>query len=189
MSRMRQDITNTGRRFALLAVVLSALVGCTSTPKPVAPPVDLPLQDPPPGRAIVYLLRAPYDDLAIDVSVGTRTLAKLPASTYTAVVLPPGKYTLITRVDTMLWPSRVAAPPFHLELQADERRFVSLSGHTAKQLGLSGMIFVPGAGMVPLLSSDTGTAPGTRAWKEVSEIDAQGLMSIARVVLPPAESL
>ena len=82
----------------------------------------------------------------------------------------------------------VAAPPFHLEVQADERRFVSLSGHTAKQLGLSGMILVPGAGMVPLLSSDTGTAPGTHAWKEVSEIDAQGLMSIARVVLPPAES-
>jgi hypothetical protein len=162
------------RRALLLALSLFA-AACATEPRPYVAPVDKPLQDPLPGQAIVYLLRAPHDSLRVQVSSAEQRLAVLAQSTYTAVSLQPGRHLLRTHA-WLLAAGAEVAPPLELDVQPNTRRFFNLSGATVR--------FVYG---VPLPQVDT--APGSRSWKEVSELDAQGLMSITRVTLPDQGAL
>jgi hypothetical protein len=148
--------------------------GCASRefrPLEFSPPVRL--QDPLPGQAIVYLLRVPHDPAPLDVSIDGRRVASLPPSTYTVATLAPGEHTL-----SAARPGEEAKPPASLlTVAAGERRFIytSVPSNTQTTLGF--------AGALPLFGRSQQPA-GARAWIECSELDAQGLMSTARLVLP-----
>lgn len=169
------------RRLLLAAVVLCA--GCASD-EPYELPRDVQLQDPLPGKGIVYLLRAPHDSAAVQVSVDGRPVATLPSSTYTLISLAPGRYSLTTASAS---DRAQLAPPFLLQVEAGTRRFLNLSGPTRESAKVQGLIPI-GSGVVPLLTPSLAIRDG-RTWKEVTELDAQGLMSIARLVLPDPAAL
>lgn len=170
--------------FAIGWLVCAALMGCATPPKPYEAPQDTPLQDPLPGRAVVYLLRAPYDDLRLEVILSGIRVAVLPPEAYTAIDAAPGIHEIRTRFASRSGAGEEIAPPFQLQLQANERRFLNVSGVTAKTVGVSGFLSLPKGVPVPMPVPMTGTASGTHSWKEVTELDAQGLMSISRFVWP-----
>jgi len=174
---------------ATAAVLLLLTQGCaTPVAKPFVPPVvvDLPLQDPPPGMAVVYLLRSPYDSSSVSVHMQGRNLAVLPPSSYTVVVLQPGQHVLETRVSGPQSDTETVAAPFKITVMAEERRFVNLSGRQSTSSNLS--LFFAGGGLPVPVHAQT-TTYDTRSWKEVTELDAQGLMSIAKMVLPEPGAL
>jgi hypothetical protein len=168
------------RRAAIICSLSVALLACT-TPKNFDPK-DLPplvaLQDPPEGKAIVYLLRAPHDSATLPVFLGGKKVAVLEPSTYTAAVLDPGTCLLAS---SPLGRSE-DAPASTLTVQAGERRFLYVSAPTSKSASLSSM-YLNKVGVIPLVLPVYG-ANGARTWKECSELDAQGFMSIGRPVRP-----
>lgn len=174
------------RRLFIAASSLS-LAACAARefkPLEFAPPV--PLQDAPPGQAIVYLLRAPHDREAIAVFLNERRAAVLPLETYTAVSLWPGRYTILAA------PSGASAAPEGTEaplltVAAGERRFLYTAIPTR---GSVSMFLAPAgaAGAVPLFVPSR-QPTGARYWRECSEQDAQGLLSIAKAVLPDRNAL
>lgn len=174
------------KRLSAIAVCLSLvfLAGC-SAPMPYVAPVDIRLQDPPPGKAVVYLVRAPHDPSRVAVFSAAAKLATLPPESYTAIVLTPGKHLLITRNAAVFGAQSELAPPYEVQVGADERRFLNLSGLTASGPVFTGA-FISG---IPLFLPQQGTKSGTLTWKEVTELDAQGLMSIAKPVLPEEGAL
>jgi len=161
-------------RFVFLILGMMALAGCSMSSKPYSPPIDQTLQQPPPGQAIVYLLRAPYDEIDIEVYVANKKVAKLREGTYTAISLAPGAHEIATKTISTFGIESEAAPPFQIVLKAGERRFFNISGSMARTLGIYGGVPIAGAQV----------KAKSRNWKEVTELDAQGLMSIARLVLP-----
>jgi hypothetical protein len=164
------------RRRSLLALIPPSLVGCAAREFcPLEFPAPVQLQDPLPGQAIVYLLRAPHDAVSLSISVAGRLLAELPPSTYTFASLPPGEHALVAARHGE------AASPSRLTVSAGERRFfyTSVPSETSNTF-----LLVPfGAGVLPLFGR-TRSPSGSRAWCECNEADAQGLISISRLVLP-----
>jgi hypothetical protein len=197
MSEGRKDIRTSDhelprrsmKRTALSLLLIVLLGGCAGSPKPYVAPVDQPLQEPVPGKALIYLLRAPYDDQQLEITLSGRKVAVLPGSSYTAVSMPPGIHVLRTQSSGLFSSGVEAAQPFELDLKANERRFFNVSGVTARTAGLAGVIPLSRGAGAPLLLPQTGTVANTRTWKEVTELDAQGLMSISRLVLPEKDAL
>lgn len=138
---------------------------------------------------MVYLVRAPYDSSRVAVFSETAKLAILPPDSYTAIVLAPGKHLLTTKTAATLSPDVEVAPPYELRVNAEERRFLNLSGLTSGGPVVAGVLPIAGVGVVPLLIQQQGTKSGSLTWKEVTELDAQGLMSIAKPVLPEKGAL
>lgn len=154
------------------------MLGCASgdfKPPTFAP--DIPLQDAPPGKSVVYLIRAPHDRATLPVYVGTRKVAVLPPSTYTVAVLQPGTHRIAASAN-----AGPDAPASALTVSAGERRFLYVSAPTARSFELN-FIGAGRAGIIPL-ALPTQVAAGAHTWKECSELDAQGLMSIGKLVLP-----
>lgn len=170
--------------FALPLLLCALVIGCATVPRPYMAPVDKLLQDPLPGQALIYLLRAPYDDQQLCVTLSGTKVAVLPGASYTAVSAQPGTHVLRTQSSGLLSCGSEAAHPFELSLKVDERIFLNVSGVTAKTVGITGIIPLPGGAGIPLLLPQTSTAAGTRTWKKVTELDAQGLMSISHLVMP-----
>ena len=165
------------------ATALSSLLGACASPefKPLVFPPDVVLQDPPPGTAVVYLLRAPHDRETVTVYFGQQAMATLPPSTYAVVVVAPGAHEIRSSK-----PDPAGEPaPAVLTLGAGERRFLYTSVPTRAGTTVA---FIPGGpiGVIPLLVPGTVRA-GARTWNECSALDAQGLMSTARPVVPARE--
>lgn len=171
-------------RLAPALLLYALLSGCASQLASYEQPKDTPLQDPPPGKAIVYLLRAPHDSAHIAVFIGERKVASLAPERYTAVALSPGQYVLVTRSASAIAGEHLIAPEFRIHVEENQRRFLGISGATTKRPAFAGMV-----GSVPLLIDVQGTASGTRSWKELAEIDAQGFMSISKPSLPERDAL
>lgn len=127
-----------------------------------------------PGQAIAYLLRAPHDENDIEIFAANKKIAVLRESTYTVISLAPGTHVITTRGIAMFSSGAEVAPSFQLTAKSGERRFFNISGTITRTIGIYGGIPIAGTGIVAR----------SRSWKEVSELDAQGLMSISRLVLP-----
>ena len=167
------------RRRSFLLASTTFLFGCASSGfKPLSFPPNVVLQDAPAGMAVVYLIRAPHDRATIPVYFDERKLAVLPALTYTAVVVMPSTFAIASAPGG----GTAEAPASTLTVGAGERRFLYVSAPTNRSLDL---IAVPmgKTGIIPLLLP-TYVAAGARTWKECSELDAQGLMSLGKLVLP-----
>lgn len=167
------------RRILLLATAV--ILGGCATPKNFDPkdlPPVVPLQDAPPGKAIVYLLRAPHDKSTLPVFFDAKKVAVLGPATYTVTVVAPGSYQIASspmgRSESM--------PASSLTVKAGERRFLYVSAPTSRSFNTSFM-FLPNVGVVPLVVPTYGPA-GAKTWKECSELDAQGFISISRPVQP-----
>lgn len=68
-----------------------------------------------------------------------------------------------------------------LTVRSEERRFFYTSVPTKSSIGF-GAVPIAG-GFVPLFTPTTKTI-GARRWTECSELDAQGLLSNSRLILP-----
>jgi hypothetical protein len=176
---MPSDTLQMKRRTSAVFLTLLVLAGCGSTEfKPLVFAPDVNLQDPLPGMAIVYLLRIPYDGATITVFFDSRKMAMMRPESYTAVSVLPGTY----NVRALASDTQSEAVPSVLTVSAGERRFLYASAPTRSSVSIA---FVPigGAGVIPLFTP-TNVAAGLRTWKECSELDAQGLMSNSKPVLP-----
>lgn len=172
-SRSVDDRYMTRRRWSLatLACVFGGCANREFRPLEFSPPVRL--QDPLPGMAIVYLLRVPHDPVPLDILIDGKRIATLPPSTFTVATLAPGEHGL-----RAVKPGDESQPPASLlAVAAGERRFVYSSVPTRTQTTLNLI------GALPLLGRSQQMA-GDRRWTDCSELDAQGLMSTARLVLP-----
>ena len=167
------------RRLALSALSLF-VAGCASSEfKALNFPDPVVLQDAPPDGAVVYLIRAPHDSATLPVYVNDRLVVVLPPASYSLVLLAPGTYDIASSIRG----TSSNAPASSLTLRNGERRFLYSSARTGTSLDLS---LLPGG--IPLALPRTG-AVGARTWRECSEFDAQGLMSIAKVILPEAGAI
>jgi hypothetical protein len=155
--------------------------------KPLEFPEPVKLQDPLPGQAFVYLLRAPHDPPAVSVYVNKAKIAVLPRETYTGVSARPGRYELFATVGEQAPIEPPSYGPTILTLAPGERRFIYTSQPTHSS---SSMFLAPFgvAGVVPLVVASKVPA-GARSWHECGELDAQGLMSISRYVRAQQDEL
>lgn len=170
------------RRHLLVAGISGVLAACAPPPfKPLEFPPPLPLQDPLPGRAMVYLLRTPDDGATVTVFLSGTKVATLPRGTYTALSLKPGSYAITIKSGSPQPESPV------LTVSAGERRFLYTAVPTDSGMSVQ---FMPAgkAGIVPLLVPQR-TRTGARSWRECNESDAQGLLSISKVVHPEIDEL
>jgi len=143
---------------------------------------DVPLQDPLPGKAIIYLLRVPNDDVHLEVLLDGAPVANLPPDKYTVISAAAGAYLLSGTTSKEVLPSTA------LVLKDGERRFFYVSGANANSLGVS-TTFLPLFGALAGLLARTGTVDGSRSWKECVELDARGFMSVSSLVLPKRDAL
>jgi hypothetical protein len=168
------------RRHMVILLGLSA-AGCMTpkefNPKDIPPLVQL--QDAPPGKAVIYLLRAPHDTATLPVYFGARRVANLPPATYTVVLVEPGSHVVASSPSG----SSAGAPGSELTVSAGERRFLYVSAAATGRTATVAPLLGPGAGVVPLVLPSYGST-GARVWKECAELDAQGFMSISRPVAP-----
>ena len=167
----------------VLLTTLLGLGGCAVGQTPYAPPAESPLQAPLPGRALIYLIRIPYDDLPVNVRIAEQLVAVLPATSYTAFDLSPQSHNLTTFVmDSNKIESEVA-PPFLLNLSAGERTLLYLSGSTDQSRGAISIALIGG---FPITTGPMSRRriTGGRVWKQANDLDAQGLLSIATLKLP-----
>jgi hypothetical protein len=172
------------QRRTVLALSAALLSACAAREfKPLEFKPDVVLQDAPPGKAIIYLIRAPHDHGTFPVFFNARLMASLPSSTYTVVVVDPGTYAVASSPNGKAeW-----GPASQLTVQAGERRFLYVSAPSETTFDMK-MTRLGKLGMVPLLLPTT-SAVGAHTWQECTELDAQGLMSIAKLVMPAPGAL
>lgn len=170
---------NRGRLLACVApLVVTACVRA-----PYSPPADIPLQDPLPGQAIAYFVRIPYDVVSVTVKIDGKRVATMSPSTYTAVSLSPGHHTISTELSREGEGAREIAPPEVIDAKPDERTFWYLTGLTDQTRGET-KLFALGKTLFIVGPPSQRKIIGGWRWKETSEMDAQGLMSIAKLTLP-----
>lgn len=142
-------------------------------------PNSVVLQQPRTGESLIYFLRSPHDSEQLAIEANRKRLAKLPPETYVALPLPPGEYRFITRSGG-LFSNGEAAEPLEVTLKENERKFFYVSGYDEKRVAIIGVISVQGAGPVPLLGRES--VVSNRMWKECTELDARGLITISHRV-------
>ena len=72
------------------------------------------------------------------------------------------------------------AEALEITLNPNERVFYYVSGEDDKGVSLNGVLAIKGAGLVPLLGSES--VKRNRVWKECTELDARGFITISRQV-------
>jgi len=167
----------------IVCIVLGAVscVGCTYTGE--FRPLEFKevvVQEALPGRALVYLIRAPHDTATVVVERAGRRVAELPPETHTAFSMSPSELDLSTFTVGATGTRAAAALPVQVRLVAGQRLFLVLTGSQERQTRVSGVL--PGATPLPIFVPSLATSE--RAWKEFNEVDAKGLIGITRVVLP-----
>ncbi len=165
---------------------LSVLLGCATEhpPEYYKPPPPVALQDPPPGMSVVYLIRTPHDSQTVVVNVAGMAPFSLPPETHTVLLLKPGIYAVQGTQSGLFAAGKRSFAPTQIQTLADQRLFLYLSGNAGRGVQLSGFIPLAGGGVLPLLTNAMDTDAETRSWKNCSEQDAQGFLSIARYVRP-----
>jgi hypothetical protein len=167
----------------IVCIVLCALsvIGCTYTGE--FRPLEFKeavVQEALPGRALVYLIRAPHDTATVLVERAGRRVAELPPETHTAFSTVPGELDFGTFTIGTIGSRTAIAPPVQVRLVAGQRLFLVLTGSQERQTRVSGVL--PGATPLPIFVPSLATSE--RAWKEFNEVDARGLIGVTRVVLP-----
>ncbi len=140
-------------------------------------PESIILQQPKPGESLVYFLRAPHDSGSLAIEVNGKRVAKLPPGTYVVLSLNPGNYRFVT-TSGGLFSNEEIARPLDISLEENERKFFHVSGVGEKRLTLTGLMRIKGGGVVPLLGNES--VISNREWKECTELDARGFITISR---------
>ena len=173
------------RRSIALAVLLVA--GCARDFQPLVFKPPVPLQDPLPGKAIVYLLRTPHEPYGLRVFINKSEVAVLPSETYSAISLSAGRYEVLALPLSAALVMDATYQPTSFEVKENERRFLytaqptdSSSALTLASIGVFGLA----AAVMPIRNP-----AGPQVWTECSELDAQGLMSNSRYVRATQDEL
>lgn len=148
------------------AFVLLLLIGC-STPKEYTPPPKAALQDPLPGKSLVYLLRAPYDETTLSLSFAPAGgQVHLPKYRYTAISLEPGTYTMTTVTQGTDSQSTVGPiPSLTFNIAADQRLCFFLPAPEKRNIQTIGLVPLP---IVVRQMQETGAV---RAWTPATNDD------------------
>ena len=172
------------KNLVAIGVLTLSLWGCAGPMAPLEFPSSIALQDPLPGLALVYLIRAPHDQQEVAVYANRKLVAVLANGTYTAVSLFAGPYRLtsVTHPESIVFGSKDAADPLELVVAADQRRFFYMSQPIGTSTSM-GVMFLGKGGILPIVSSSS-TPIGPRVWKEATAREAQDLLVISRVVMP-----
>lgn len=170
------------RKFSYLCATLSMICvsmvisGCAVD---YPHPDSIVLQQPRTGESLIYFLRSPYDSGQLAIEANGKLLASLPPETYVALSLPPGTYRFITKSGGLFGNGEVAEP-LEVSFKENERKFFHVSGNDEKRVVLVGVMGVQGGGLLPLPGRES--VVRNRMWKECSELDARGLITISRRV-------
>ncbi|MBY0365567.1 MAG: hypothetical protein IIA03_04035 [Proteobacteria bacterium] len=168
------------RRLAMLALAVAALTACAGN-RPLEFAKPLALLDALPGHALVYLVRAPRDDGIVELELDGQPVARLPAKGYTAVQLSRGQH----RLTATATGSRSDGQTIHLlNAEPDERRFFYLVQPTEVKPQTGWVAVLPKLVLIQPAIGGTPVPAGARQWQEMSEADAQGMLSIAQWVMP-----
>lgn len=167
------------RSITLCLFALGLLSGCA----PNYPhPDTVVLKEPVPGKALVYFLRAPFDRGTFNVLGNGQLLVTLPIATYAALSLAPGEYRFVTTSSGLFGGNSQLIEPMEITLKPDQRVFYHVSGRGETSIGLAGTVTLQGGGVLPLLKRED--VLRDRVWKECSELDARGLITISQEVEP-----
>ena len=156
-------------------LLLIALGGCAVDRGPVQFRDPIPLITPETGKAVLYLLRVPREPFELVVHLDGQRTAALPKESFTAIALKPGTHDLLAVHPNPAVQSTTAK----IAVSAGERRFFYSAIPTR---GSVGMAVIPiGPMIVPIVTSSQ-TAVGARRWTEMTEFDAQGMLSVLSAV-------
>ncbi len=173
------------RRPFVIAMLALFCVACADNQPPgyyAAPPAKR-LQDPLPGKALVYLFRAPHDGATLALQISGRPSFTLEPSTYTALTLNPGEY-LMEGTSTGRWGKTVPAfEPIRIRIESGERKLLYVSGENDRTIEFLGIAPLGRGGGMLLANAALATDNASRRWKECTVLDAQGFMDISRLKL------
>jgi hypothetical protein len=156
------------------AFVVAGCAAGLSSPLPPSKfpsPEEVRLQEPLPGQAVVYFIRAPHDSASLRLTLNGKDVALLPPDTHTALALTPGAHTFSTASELLLKSEAGAAPPLVMSVAAGDLRFYYMSGTQGRR-------------MQGLVSIGMDTERGSRSWREATEAEARALISTTSLVLP-----
>jgi hypothetical protein len=143
-------------------------------------PDSVVLQQATENQALIYFLRAPHDSGSFSLQVNDKRVAELPPESYVALRLSPGSYRFVTKSAGLNFGNSDMAEALEITLNPNERVFYYVSGEDDKGVSLNGVLAIKGAGLVPLLGSES--VKRNRVWKECTELDARGVITISRQV-------
>lgn len=153
--------------------LLTAISGCAVN---YPHPDTVVLEQPKPGESLIYFLRAPHDNEALVIESSEKRTVRLPPESYVALSLPPGNYQFTTRHGGF-FSTAEGAEKIEVSLAKNSRRFFHISGIEENRPSYIGFI---GTGFTPLYARKPVVI--NRVWKECSELDARGLITISRRV-------
>jgi hypothetical protein len=170
-------------RRALLITIALLCGGCAEMPANYYSPAPLTrLQDPLPGKALVYLFRAPHDEDALSIQITGKPRFELEPSTYTVLTLEPGEHVIEgTTVRSAFSIEKPAFAPTPIKVTADQRAFLYVSGINSSSMKITGLVPVAKGGVMVFGGIMPTTEAGSRSWKECSELDAQGFIDISKL--------
>jgi hypothetical protein len=166
------------RRILLLSLPM-LLSACAENKPPsyYKPPPPLALQDPLPGQALLYLLRAPHDQDAFSIQIQDKKPFVLGPESYTVLSFSPGQYTMTGEVSSMFGGPKPAFAPAQFRLIEGQRAFLYVSGVNGSSFFLNNIVALGRGGVLVDGGIRPSTVASSRSWKECSELDAQGFMS------------
>ncbi len=172
------------RRIALMLLAVLA-ISCAENKPPsyYRPPPAVPLQDPLPGKAVVYLFRAPHDLDAFRIEIDGKRPFILSPGSYTVLSFPTGEFGMKGSVESRFGTRAPAFQPTMLRLREGQRVFLYVSGENDSSFFLNNIVPLGRGGVLVDGGIRPSTVAGTRSWKECNEIDAQGFISISKLQL------
>jgi len=169
-----------------VAVALAILTGCAKDVSYVAP-TKANLLDPLPSKALVYLLRSPYDSTTLTVFVDGKKVATLPSEHYTAISLEPGTHDFKTEVSAFLRSENI--PHQALEVQANKRYFLAMPAPEKKTIsGISAVAPIGGI-PIPIIGPHAVETGATRAWEGITEADSHWFIFYTKPSAPEPDAL
>jgi hypothetical protein len=167
---------------AILAVFVTACAD-NKPPSYYKPGPLVPLQDPLPGLAMVYLFRAPHDLDAFHMEIDQKPPFVLKPGSYTVLSFAPGEFGMRGYAVSRFGTKSPAFQPTLLRLREGQRIFLYVSGENDSSFLLKSIVPIGRGGVLVDGGIRTSTVAGTRSWKECNEIDAQGFISISKLQL------
>jgi hypothetical protein len=131
------------------------------------------------NNSIIYFLRIPRDFGDLILYLNDQRIAKITHESFTAVSLPPGDYTIIA-IDK----NKKQSNPFKIVLLPAQRRFFYTSIPSNDTITDS---YIAYGNSLSVIRSTKGYIEN-RQWKEMSESDAKGLMSILKPIEAESKS-
>lgn len=170
---MANIATSTRRIWVFVAA--SIVWACTSINEArYASPQSVQLRSPEPGKALVYFLRTPRESDELAITANGKSLVKLGPNSFAALSFEPGHHRVLTTRTRIpgLFARAVALQPLEINVASGETRFFHVSGATEDVTRFS----IIGTASV---AEREVRAIEQSFWRECSEIDARGLITIS----------